>query len=84
MHQLPVSVAPLSAAVEDRAAVGRSVHDHGDPDRRWTPFRIEIPTTAPQAVEGRAIAWRYTVEAASVMHRAFADWAVVTPLRFEV
>jgi hypothetical protein len=55
-----------------------------DPDRRWSPFRVEIPATAPQAVEGRAIAWRYTVEAASAVHRAFGDWAVVTPLHFEV
>ena len=55
-----------------------------DPGRRWSPFRVEIPATAPQAVEGRAIAWRYTVEAAGAVHRAFADWAVVTPLRFEV
>ena len=55
-----------------------------DPDRRWSPFRVEIPASAPQAVEGRAIAWRYTVEAAAAAHRAFADWAVVTPLRFEV
>ena len=55
-----------------------------DPDRRWSPFRVEIPAGAPQAVEGRAIAWRYTVDAVAAMHRAFADWAVVTPLRFEV
>jgi hypothetical protein len=55
-----------------------------DPDRRWSPFRVEIPAAAPPAVEGRAIAWRYTVEAASAIHRAFAGWAVVTPLHFEV
>jgi hypothetical protein len=55
-----------------------------DPDRRWSPFRVEIPAGAPQAVEGRAIAWRYTVDAVTAMHRAFADWAVVTPLHFEV
>jgi hypothetical protein len=55
-----------------------------DADRRWSPFRVEIPATAPQAVEGRVIAWRYTVEAVAAMHRAFADWAVVTPLHFEV
>jgi hypothetical protein len=55
-----------------------------DRDRRWSPFRVEIPAAAPQAVEGRAIAWRYTVEAVSATHRAFADWAVVTPLHFEV
>lgn len=53
-------------------------------DRRWSPFRIEIPTTVPQAVEGRVIAWRYTVEAETAMRRAFAGRAVVTPLRFEV
>ena len=55
-----------------------------DADRRWSPFRVEIPTTAPQAVEGRVIAWRYTVEAVSAVRRAFAGRAVVTPLRFEV
>jgi len=55
-----------------------------DPDRRWSPFRVEIPAGAPHAVEGRAIAWRYTVDAVTAMHRAFADWAVVTPLHFEV
>jgi len=55
-----------------------------DPDRRWSPFRVEIPATAPQAVEGRAIAWRYTVAAVSAMHHASAGWAVVTPLHFEV
>jgi hypothetical protein len=54
-----------------------------DPDRRWSPFRVEIPATAPQAVEGRVIAWRYTVEAVSAVHRAFAGRAVLTPLRFE-
>jgi hypothetical protein len=53
-------------------------------DRRWSPFRVEIPTTAPKAVEGRVIAWRYTVEAAPATRRAFAGRAVVTPLRFEV
>ena len=53
-------------------------------DRRWSPFRFEIPTTAPQAVEGRVIAWRYTVEAVPAVHRTFAGRAVVTPLRFEV
>jgi len=55
-----------------------------EPDRHWSPFRIEIPATAPQAVEGRVIAWRYTVEAVSAVHRAFAGRAVLTPLRFEV
>ena len=55
-----------------------------DPDRRWSPFRVEIPATAPQAVEGRVIAWRYTVEAEPATRRAFARRAVVTPLRFEV
>jgi len=55
-----------------------------DTDRRWSPFRVEIPATAPQAVEGRVIAWRYTVEAVSAVHRAFAGRAVITPLRFEV
>jgi hypothetical protein len=55
-----------------------------DPHRRWSPFRVEIPATAPQAVEGRVVAWRYTVEAVTAVHRAFADWAVLTPLRFEV
>jgi len=39
---------------------------------------------APEAVEGRVIAWRYTVEAVSAVHRAFAGRAVLTPLRFEV
>jgi hypothetical protein len=55
-----------------------------DTDRRWSPFRVEIPATAPQAVEGRVIAWRYTVEAVSAARRAFAGRAVLTPLRFEV
>jgi hypothetical protein len=55
-----------------------------DADRRWSPFRVEIPTHMPQAVEGRVIAWRYTVAALSPTRRAFADRAVVTPLRFEV
>lgn len=55
-----------------------------DPDRHWSPFRIEIPTHVPQAVEGRVIAWRYTVEALSTTRHVFADRAVVTPLRFEV
>jgi hypothetical protein len=55
-----------------------------DADRRWSPFRVEIPATAPQAVEGKVIAWRYTVETVSAVHRAFAGRAVVTPLRFEV
>jgi hypothetical protein len=55
-----------------------------EPDRRWSPFRVEIPTTAPKAVEGTAIAWRYTVEAEPATRRAFGGRAVVTPLRFEV
>jgi len=55
-----------------------------DADRHWSPFRVEIPATAPKAVEGRVIAWRYTVEAVSAMPHLFADRAVVTPLRFEV
>jgi hypothetical protein len=54
------------------------------PDRRWSPFRVEIPATAPQAVEGRVIAWRYTVEAEPAVRRALAGRAVFTPLRFEV
>jgi hypothetical protein len=53
-------------------------------DRRWSPFRVEIPATAPKAVEGRAIAWRYTIAAEPAVRRAFAGRAVVTPLRFEV
>ena len=53
-------------------------------DRRWSPFRVEIPATAPKAVEGRAIAWRYTVAAEPATRRAFAGRAVLTPLRFEV
>ena len=63
--------------VETRAAAA-------DADRHWSPFRVEIPATAPKAVEGRVIAWRYTVEAVSAMPHLFADRAVVTPLRFEV
>ncbi len=53
-------------------------------DRRWHPFRFEIPPDLPLAVEGRAISWRYTVQARRSAHRGFSDSAIVTPLRFDV
>jgi hypothetical protein len=54
-----------------------------DPDRHWLPFRFELPSQLPPGVEGRAIAWRYSVEARR-SRRGFSDSAIVTPLRFEI
>lgn len=54
-----------------------------EPDRRWSPFRFEFPPQLPPGVEGRAIAWRYSIEARRP-RRGFADSAIVTPLRFEI
>jgi hypothetical protein len=54
------------------------------PDRRWCPFRFELPDRLPPAVEGRAVAWRYTVEARRPARRGFAESAIVAPLRFEI
>lgn len=56
---------------------------HSEADRRWNPFRFELPSQLPPAVEGRAIAWRYSIEARRP-RRGFADSAIVTPLRFEI
>jgi hypothetical protein len=55
-----------------------------EPDAHWSAFHIDIPGELPQATEGRVIAWRYSVEARPAARRAFADRAVLTPLRFEV
>jgi hypothetical protein len=73
---------PLLWEVEQLWAETRTAP--AEADRRWTPFRVEIPTTAPQAVEGRVVAWRYTVEAVSATRPAFGGRAIVTPLHFEV
>jgi hypothetical protein len=54
-----------------------------EPDRRWCPFRFELPPQLPPGVEGRAIAWRYTIEARRP-RRGFGDSAIVAPLRFEI
>jgi hypothetical protein len=54
-----------------------------DRDRHWLPFRFELPSQLPPGIEGRAIAWRYSVEARR-SRRGFSDSAIVTPLRFEI
>jgi hypothetical protein len=53
-------------------------------DRHWHPFRFDFPPGLPLAVEGRAIAWRYTIQARRPVHLGFSDHAILTPLRFDV
>lgn len=55
-----------------------------DADHRWCAFHFDIPSHLPHAVEGRVIAWRYSVEARGQARRVLADRAVITPLRFDV
>lgn len=55
-----------------------------DAGRRWYPFEFEIPEGLPPAVEGRAIAWRYQVEARRRARLAVTERATLTPVRFEV
>ena len=54
------------------------------PDRRWSPFRFDIPGHLPPAVEGHAIAWRYEISAERLPRGLLSNRAVVTPLRFDV
>jgi hypothetical protein len=54
------------------------------PDRRWYQFRFDIPADMPPGVEGRAIAWRYQIDARRPSRLAVAEHAVISPLRFEV
>ena len=64
---------------EERAEAGLETGAH------WCPFRFDIPAGLPAAIEGRTIAWRYSIEACSEPGRGmFADRAIVTPLRFDV
>lgn len=54
-----------------------------DDDRRWTPFRYEIPARLPAATEALTVAWRYEL----VVSRRIRHWpdqhATLTPLLFE-
>ncbi len=55
-----------------------------DAGHHWCAFHFDIPSHLPHAVEGRVIAWRYSVEARGQARRVLADRAVITPLRFDV
>lgn len=54
-----------------------------DDDRRWAPFRYEIPARLPAATEALTVAWRYEL----VVSRRIRHWpdqhATLTPLLFE-
>jgi hypothetical protein len=54
-----------------------------DDDRRWSPFRYEIPAGLPAATEALTVAWRYEL----VVSRRIRHWpdqhATLTPLLFE-
>jgi hypothetical protein len=53
-----------------------------DDDRRWAPFRCEIPSGLPAATEADTLAWRYDL-AVSRRLRHRPERATLTPLLFE-
>ena len=54
-----------------------------DDNRRWAPFRCEIPSGLPAATEADTLAWRYDLaESRRLRHRP-DQRATLTPLLFE-
>jgi len=54
-----------------------------DDDRRWAPFRCEIPSGLPAATEADTLGWRYDVAVSRRLRHRPDQRATLTPLLFE-
>jgi hypothetical protein len=54
-----------------------------DGDRRWAPFRYEIPAGLPAATEATTVAWRYELVVSRRLPHRPDQHATLTPLLFE-
>jgi hypothetical protein len=54
-----------------------------DDDRRWAPFRCEIPSGLPAATEADTLAWRYDLAVSRRLRHRPDQRATLTPLLFE-
>ncbi|MDX6618877.1 MAG: hypothetical protein QOK36_1263 [Gaiellales bacterium] len=51
-------------------------------EAHWAPFGFELPAGLPPAVEARAVAWRYEVEARRPLRLRPDERAIAVPLGF--
>jgi hypothetical protein len=54
-----------------------------DDDRRWAPFRCEVPSGLPAATEADTLAWRYDLAVSRRLRHRPDQRATLTPLLFE-
>jgi hypothetical protein len=54
-----------------------------DDDRRWAPFRCEIPSGLPTATEADTLVWRYDLVVSRRLRHRPDQRATLTPLFFE-
>jgi hypothetical protein len=54
-----------------------------DDDRRWAPFRYEIPAGLPAANEALTVAWRYELVVSRRIRHRPDQHATLTPLLVE-
>jgi hypothetical protein len=66
----------------DHTLWSREIVLDGLSEARWVPFDFALPDELPPAVEARAIAWRYEVEARRPQRLRFDERAVAVPIGF--